>query len=195
MAIVASVQNTPISGLTSFLPPMVVRNIITVGGAGDTVILGKKSVEYRPTSAYNVTSLSYADIPGLTINYTPVSATSKIEVVMNFSVSSNTGATTAGSNFLYCIVQRGGGIPSECAVHSYATPGDSVIEARRVFDSRNTEPQSFTLRARPYRTDHPATTFHETRAGATDGSQGWVGAGYSRLTIATVTVTEFKQAP
>jgi Flp pilus assembly protein TadG len=53
VAIVASVQNTPISGITSFLPDMVVRNIITVGGNSTS----------QPTGIYKANSNQTWAIP------------------------------------------------------------------------------------------------------------------------------------
>jgi hypothetical protein len=63
VAIVASVRNQPISGITSFLPDMVVRNIVQVGGASGVQPHGMLRVGH-PNVNNTVGSFSWPAISG-----------------------------------------------------------------------------------------------------------------------------------
>jgi Flp pilus assembly pilin Flp len=144
VAIVASVQNTPISGITSFLPDMVVRNIVQVGGtsSGESPIIGYKAQIQNAGIGFNnvqVLGTGPATVNGTEITYTPVSPTSRIQMDFKFF-----GATQNPIGYAWGVQ----GQPTNCNncyMQTHISDSQGYVDWRWITPSWGTTPRTMKL--------------------------------------------------
>jgi Flp pilus assembly pilin Flp len=180
VAVVASVRNQPISGITGFLPPMVTRNIVQVGGAsGTSKLIGYKAYTFNPPKVALLYRSDLLVVPNATISYTPVKDQSTVVIKYQFHISGGPGSVTPCS--LLKLVVRNGYVGGSMPLHF---TGEMTYTFQHVYQNYGFSPITTDLRASRCGTGANAADLNVTRI-AEDATN------YERPRPVTVTFEEY----